>query len=150
MKAVIQRVRHASVTIDGVQVSSVNMGYLILLGVEQGDTKAEADKLVKKIPVLRIFEDENEKMNLSCLDVNGEILVVSQFTLCADCSHGRRPSFTKSAPPEEAEMLYEYFVDELKQAGVKKVDTGRFGADMKVDLLNDGPVTIILDSKDLK
>ncbi len=121
-----------------------------MLGVEQGDTKADADKLVKKIPVLRIFEDENEKMNLSCLDVDGEILVVSQFTLCADCSHGRRPSFTKSAPPAEAEMLYEYFVDELKKAGVKKVDTGRFGADMKVDLLNDGPVTIILDSKDLK
>lgn len=150
MKAVIQRVKHASVTIDGVQVSAVNMGYLILLGVEQGDIKADADKLVKKIPVLRIFEDENEKMNLSCLDVDGEILVVSQFTLCADCSHGRRPSFTKSAPPAEAEMLYEYFVEELKKAGVKKVETGRFGADMKVDLLNDGPVTIILDSKDLK
>ncbi len=150
MKAVIQRVKHASVTIDGVQVSAVNMGYLILLGVEQGDTKADADKLIKKIPVLRIFEDENEKMNLSCLDVDGEILVVSQFTLCADCSHGRRPSFTNSAPPKEAEMLYEYFVDELKKAGVKKVDTGRFGADMKVNLLNDGPVTIILDSKDLK
>ena len=150
MKAVIQRVKHAGVTIDNVKVSFVDKGFLILLGVEQGDTKADADKLVKKIPVLRIFEDENEKMNLSCLDVNGEILVVSQFTLCADCSHGRRPSFTKSAPPAEAEMLYEYFVDVLKKAGVKKVDTGRFGADMKVDLLNDGPVTIILDSKDLK
>ena len=147
MKAVIQRVKHAGVTIDNVKVSFVDKGFLILLGVEQGDTKADADKLVKKIPVLRIFEDENEKMNLSCLDVNGEILVVSQFTLCADCSHGRRPSFTKSAPPAEAEMLYEYFVDELKKAGVKKVDTGRFGADMKVDLLNDGPVTIILDSR---
>ena len=150
MKAVIQRVKHAGVTIDNVKVSFVDKGFLILLGVEQGDTKADADKLVKKIPVLRIFEDENEKMNLSCLDVNGEILVVSQFTLCADCSHGRRPSFTKSAPPAEAEMLYEYFVDELKKAGVKKVDTGRFGADMKVDLLNDGPVTIILDSEELK
>ena len=150
MKAVIQRVKHAGVTIDNVKVSFVDKGFLILLGVEQVDTKADADKLVKKIPVLRIFEYENEKMNLSCLDVNGEILVVSQFTLCADCSHGRRPSFTKSAPPAEAEMLYEYFVDELKKAGVKKVDTGRFGADMKVDLLNDGPVTIILDSKDLK
>lgn len=150
MKAVIQRVKHAGVTIDNVKVSSVDKGFLVLLGVEQGDTKADADKLVKKIPVLRIFEDENEKMNLSCLDVDGEILVVSQFTLCADCSHGRRPSFTRSAPPAEAEMLYEYFVEELKAAGVKKVDTGRFGADMKVDLLNDGPVTIILDSKDLK
>ena len=150
MKAVIQRVKHAGVTIDNVKVSFVDKGFLILLGVEQGDTKADADKLVKKIPVLRIFEKKKKKMNLSCLDVNGEILVVSQFTLCADCSHGRRPSFTKSAPPAEAEMLYEYFVDELKKAGVKKVDTGRFGADMKVDLLNDGPVTIILDSKDLK
>ena len=150
MKAVIQRVKHAGVTIDNVKVSSVDKGFLVLLGVEQGDTKADADKLVKKIPVLRIFEDENEKMNLSCLDVDGEILVVSQFTLCADCSHGRRPSFTRSSPPAEAEMLYEYFVEELKAAGVKKVDTGRFGADMKVDLLNDGPVTIILDSKDLK
>ena len=117
---------------------------MILLGVEQGDTKADADKLVKKIPVLRIFEDENGKMNLSCLDISGEILVVSQFTLCADCSHGRRPSFTASAPPDIANELYMYFVDELRKAGVKKVDTGEFGADMKVSLLNDGPVTIIL------
>ncbi|MCM1115169.1 MAG: D-aminoacyl-tRNA deacylase [Clostridium sp.] len=150
MKAVIQRVQHASVTIDNELVSSVNTGYLILLGVEQGDTKADADKLVKKIPYLRIFEDENGKMNLSCLDVAGEILVVSQFTLCADCAHGRRPSFINSAPPAEANALYEYLVDALRKSGVKKVDTGRFGADMKVDLLNDGPVTIILDSKDLK
>lgn len=150
MKTVIQRVKHSSVTIGGELAGSVEQGFMILLGVEQGDTKADADKLIKKIPVLRIFEDENGKMNLSCLDIDGEILVISQFTLCADCSHGRRPSFTKSAPPAEAEMLYEYFVDELKKAGVKKVNTGRFGADMKVELLNDGPVTIILDSKDLK
>ena len=150
MKAVIQRVSRASVTIDGEIVGSVNQGFMILLGVEQGDTKAEADKLIKKIPVLRIFEDENGKMNLSCLDISGEILVVSQFTLCADCSHGRRPSFIGSAPPDIANELYEYFVDQLKNSGVKKVETGRFGADMKVDLLNDGPVTIILDSKDLK
>lgn len=150
MKAVIQRVSRASVTIDGEIVGSVNQGFMILLGVEQGDTKAEADKLIKKIPVLRIFEDENGKMNLSCLDISGEILVVSQFTLCADCSHGRRPSFISSAPPDIANELYEYFVDQLKNSGVKKVETGRFGADMKVDLLNDGPVTIILDSKDLK
>lgn len=150
MKTVIQRVKHSSVTIDGEVAGSVEQGFMILLGVEQGDTKADADKLIKKIPVLRVFEDENGKMNLSCLDIDGEILVISQFTLCADCSHGRRPSFTKSAPPAEAEMLYMYFVDELKKAGIKKVDTGRFGADMKVDLLNDGPVTIILDSKDLK
>lgn len=150
MKAVIQRVSRASVTIDGEIVGSVNQGFLILLGVEQGDTKAEAEKLIKKIPVLRIFEDENGKMNLSCLDISGEMLVVSQFTLCADCSHGRRPSFIGSAPPDIANELYEYFVDQLKNSGVKKVETGRFGADMKVDLLNDGPVTIILDSKDLK
>lgn len=150
MKAVIQRVSNASVTIDGEIVGSVNQGFLILLGVEQGDTQAEADKLIKKIPVLRIFEDENGKMNLSCLDISGEMLVVSQFTLCADCSHGRRPSFIGSAPPDIANELYEYFVAQLKASGVKKVETGRFGADMKVDLLNDGPVTIILNSKDLK
>lgn len=150
MKAVIQRVTEADVTIDNETVGKINKGFLILLGVEKGDTSLDADKLVKKIPVLRIFEDENDKMNLSCLDIDGEMLVVSQFTLCADCSHGRRPSFTDSAPPNEANELYEYFVSELKRAGVKKVGTGRFGADMKVRLLNDGPVTIILDSKDLK
>lgn len=150
MKAVIQRVSHSSVTIDGKEVGKTDKGFMILLGVEQGDTKAEADKLVKKIPVLRIFEDENGKMNLSCLDVDGEILVVSQFTLCADCSHGRRPSFIGSAPPDIANELYLYFVDCLRKSGVKRVDTGEFGADMKVSLLNDGPVTIILDSKDLK
>lgn len=150
MKAVIQRVAHSSVVIDGREVGKTDKGFLILLGVEQGDKLAEADKLVKKIPVLRVFEDENGKMNLSCLDIDGEILVVSQFTLCADCSHGRRPSFTKSAPPDVANELYLYFVEELKRSGVKKVDTGEFGADMKVSLLNDGPVTIILDSKELK
>lgn len=150
MKAVIQRVAHSSVVIDGKEVGKTDIGFLILLGVEQGDTLAEADKLIKKIPVLRVFEDENGKMNLSCLDIDGEILVVSQFTLCADCSHGRRPSFTKSAPPDVANELYLYFVEELKRSGVKKVDTGEFGADMKVSLLNDGPVTIILDSKELK
>lgn len=150
MKAVIQRVINSNVKIDGEIVGSCNQGFMILLGVVQGDTKADADKLIKKIPNLRIFEDENGKMNLSCLDINGEMLVISQFTLCADCSHGRRPSFTNSAPPQEANELYEYFVDELKNAGVKRVETGEFGADMKVELINDGPVTIILDSKELK
>lgn len=150
MKAVIQRVSYSSVVIDSKEVGKTDKGLMILLGVEQGDTKADADKLVKKIPVLRIFEDENGKMNLSCLDIDGEILVVSQFTLCADCSHGRRPSFIGSAPPDIANELYLYFVDELRKTGVKKVDTGEFGADMKVSLLNDGPVTIILESKDLK
>ena len=120
MKAVIQRVSYSSVVIDGIEVGKTDKGFLILLGVEQGDTKEDADKLIKKIPVLRIFEDENGKMNLSCLDIDGEILVVSQFTLCADCSHGRRPSFIRSAPPDTANELYLYFVDELRKSGVKK------------------------------
>lgn len=150
MKAVIQRVKYSNVKIDGRVVGSCEKGFMILLGVFQGDTQADADKMIKKIPHLRIFEDENGKMNLSCLDVGGEILVVSQFTLCADCSHGRRPSFTASAPPDEANSLYEYFVEQLKNTGVKSVETGEFGADMQVELVNDGPVTIILDSKELK
>lgn len=150
MKAVLQRVKHSSVTIDGKKKSEIGQGFMILLGVVSGDTKEDADKLVRKIPVLRVFEDENGKMNLSCLDIDGEMLVVSQFTLCADCSYGRRPSFTDSAPPIEANELYEYVVEELKKAGVKSVQTGEFGADMQVELLNDGPVTIILDSKELK
>ena len=150
MKAVIQRVKHSSVTVDGELISKINNGFMILLGVMEGDTEEDANKLVKKIPNLRIFEDDNGKMNLSLLDTLGEILLVSQFTLCADCSHGRRPSFINSAPPKEATALYEYVADELKKAGVKDVKTGIFGADMKVDLLNDGPVTIILDSKELK
>lgn len=150
MKAVIQRVKHSSVTIDNKLKSEINQGFLILLGVVEGDTKEDADKLVKKIPVLRIFEDENEKMNLSCLDVGGEILLVSQFTLCADCSHGRRPSFINSAAPDKADELYEYVASQLEKSGVRAVKTGVFGADMQVELLNDGPVTIILDSKELK
>lgn len=150
MKAVIQRVKQSNVKIDGEIVGSCNQGLMILLGVCCGDTGTDADKLIKKIPNLRIFEDENGKMNLSCLDIDGEMLVVSQFTLCADCSHGRRPSFINSAPPDEANALYEYFTEQLKAAGVKSVETGRFGADMQVELINDGPVTIILDSKELK
>lgn len=149
MKAVIQRVTHSNVKIDGNIVGRCGQGFMILLGVMQGDSKDDADKLIKKIPNLRIFEDKNGKMNLSCLDIDGEMLVISQFTLCADCSHGRRPSFTNSAPPQEANELYEYFVEQLKLAGVKSVETGEFGADMQVELINDGPVTIILDSKEL-
>ena len=149
MKAVIQRVKYASVKIDGEIVGACNKGFMILLGVQQGDTKEDADKLLKKVPVLRIFEDENGKMNKSLIDVNGEALVVSQFTLLADCSHGRRPSFINSAPPEIANALYEYFVQGMKDAGVSRVETGEFGADMAVELLNDGPVTILLDSKEL-
>lgn len=150
MKAVIQRVINSKVDIQGKTVGKCHKGFMILLGVADGDTKSDADKLIKKIPVLRVFEDENGKMNLSCLDVNGEILVISQFTLCADCSHGRRPSFTSSAPPDVANELYEYFVEQLRLSGVKSVETGEFGADMQVHLINDGPVTIILDSKELK
>ncbi len=150
MKAVIQRVTHASVKVDGKTVGSCGQGFLILLGVMAGDDEKEADKLVNKTVNLRIFEDENGKMNLSSLDIGGEMLVVSQFTLCADCTHGRRPSFTPSAPPDEANRLYEYFVRRLKENGISHVETGVFGADMKVELLNDGPVTIILDSSELK
>lgn len=149
MKAVIQRVKYATVKVDNKIIGECKQGFMILLGVINGDTKEDADKLIKKIPVLRIFEDENGKMNKSLLDIDGEILVVSQFTLAADCSHGRRPSFTASAPPDIANELYEYLVGELKTAGVKSVQTGEFGADMAVELLNDGPVTIILDSKEL-
>lgn len=149
MKAVIQRVKYASVKVDNKIIGECKQGFMILLGVIDGDTKEDADKLIKKIPVLRIFEDENGKMNKSLLDIDGEILVVSQFTLAADCSHGRRPSFTASAPPDIANELYEYLVGELKTVGVKSVQTGEFGADMAVELLNDGPVTIILDSKEL-
>lgn len=150
MKEVIQRVSHASVKVGGKTVGSCENGFLILLGVMAGDEEKEADKLVNKTVHLRIFEDENGKMNLSALDTGAEMLVVSQFTLCADCTHGRRPSFTPSAPPQEAEKLYEYFVSQLKNNGISHVDTGIFGADMKVELLNDGPVTILLDSRELK
>lgn len=149
MKAVIQRVKYATVKVDNKIIGECKQGFMILLGVIDCDTENDADKLIKKIPVLRIFEDENGKMNKSLLDIDGEILVVSQFTLAADCSHGRRPSFTASAPPDIANELYEYLVGELKTAGVKSVQTGEFGADMAVELLNDGPVTIVLDSKEL-
>lgn len=150
MIAVIQRVSQASVTVDNGVVGEISKGFLILLGVAEGDEEVDVNKLMTKVPVLRVFKDENEKMNLSLLDIDGEALVVSQFTLCADCSHGRRPSFTKSAPPEKADRLYRMFTEKLKNSGVKKVANGVFGADMKVSLLNDGPVTIILNSKELK
>ncbi|MBR1761872.1 MAG: D-tyrosyl-tRNA(Tyr) deacylase [Eubacterium sp.] len=149
MKAVIQRVKCSKVDIDEKTVGEINQGFMILLGVVEGDTKEDADKLLKKVPFLRVFEDENGKMNLSCLDVDGEALVISQFTLAADCSHGRRPSFTNAAAPSEAIPLYEYFIEGMKKAGIKKVETGEFGADMQVHLINDGPVTIILDSQEL-
>lgn len=150
MKAVIQRVTKASVEVDGKIIGSCEKGFMILLGVMQGDTEADADKLAAKTVNLRIFEDENGKMNLSSLDTGAQMLVVSQFTLCADCSHGRRPSFIASAPPDEANRLYEYFVKKLGELGISHVQTGSFGADMQVSLINDGPVTIILNSEELK
>ncbi len=145
MKAWIQRVSSASVTIDGEKVAEIGLGYLVLLGVTHTDTAAEADKLADRIPVLRLFRDENEQMNLSLEDVGGEVIVVSQFTLYADTAHGRRPGFGNAARPELAEPLYERVVARLRERlGEKRVGTGRFGADMKVALLNDGPVSVEL------
>ncbi len=149
MKAVLQRVSNASVTIENKLVSSINQGFLILLGVEANDDEKEALALAKKISGLRIFTDENDKMNLSLADVDGEVLVVSNFTLCADCKKGRRPNFERAARGEAANSLYEFFCSTLQELGVKKVAKGVFGADMKVELLNDGPVTIIIDSLEL-
>ena len=146
MKAVIQRVSEASVTVDGAVVGAVKKGFLVLLGVMEGDTEADADVLAGKVARLRIFTDENDKMNLSVTDVDGEVLCVSQFTLCADVKKGNRPSFTPSAAPAEAERLYEYFMRRLKTEGVKNVERGVFGAHMEVRLLNDGPVTILFDT----
>ncbi len=146
MKAVIQRVTSADVKVDGKTVGSIGKGFLVLLGVMEGDTEKEAALMAQKIAKLRVFEDADEKMNLSVTDVDGEILSVSQFTLCADVKKGNRPSFTPSAKPDTANALYEKFNAFLLSEGVKNVETGIFGADMKVSLLNDGPVTIIFDT----
>lgn len=147
MRVVIQRVREASVTIQQETVSAIGNGLLILLGVEVNDTSVDADWLVKKIAQLRIFSDENGLMNKDILTIGGEILVISQFTLHAQYKKGNRPSFIKAARPDVAIPLYEYFVQQLSQAIAKPVATGVFGADMKVALVNDGPVTITMDSK---
>lgn len=144
MKGLIQRVKRASVTIDGKVYSKINQGILILLGVEKGDNEQNADKLADKLCKLRIFEDEDGKMNKSILDVNGEILIVSQFTLAGDCKKGTRPSFDKAELPQRANELYEYFVDLIKQKNIQ-VGTGVFGAMMDVELVNDGPVTFMLE-----
>ena len=144
MKALLQHVKRASVTVDGELISKINKGILIFLGVEKGDSEENADKLSEKITKLRIFEDENDKMNLSVTDVDGEILVVSQFTLCGDCKKGTRPSFDKAATPDIASELYEYFVKKLKEKNIK-VQTGKFRAMMDVELVNDGPVTFWLE-----
>ncbi len=146
MKAVIQRVTNANVTVEGKTVGEIGKGFLVLLGVAEGDSENEMELLAKKISEIRIFTDENDKMNLSLDKVDGEVLVVSQFTLCADTSHGRRPSFIKSAPAGLANELYEAFCQRLRDLGVSKVATGIFGADMAVSLVNDGPVTIIMDT----
>ncbi len=146
MRAVIQRVSRAAVVVNGLRIAAIDSGLLFLLGVEVGDDKKSAEYLAEKTAGLRIFEDDLEKMNLSVLDCAGEVLVVSQFTLLADCRKGRRPGFSAAAVPELAEPLCEYFVDQLKQQGVR-VQTGQFQADMAVDLINDGPVTILLDSR---
>ena len=147
MKIVIQRVAKASVTIDELKVASIKKGLLILLGIVNEDAQEDINFLVRKIANLRIFNDENEVMNNSLIDINGEVIVVSQFTLQAATKKGNRPSYIKAAKPEIAIPLYEKFVETLETILGKKVQTGKFGADMKVELLNDGPVTIIIDSK---
>ena len=144
MKLVIQRVKKSSVKVDNKLIGDIGKGFLVLIGVGQNDKKEVADYLVQKLIKLRIFEDEQGKMNLSIKDINGELLIISQFTLYADCSGGNRPSFTNAAKPEIANELYEYFIEKCKQENIK-VEKGIFGADMKVELLNDGPVTIILE-----
>lgn len=145
MKIVVQRVKNAQVEVDNKIVSKIGTGFLVLLGVTHKDTKKEADYLVKKLCNLRVFKDEKDKMNLSLKDVGGELLIVSQFTLYADCSQGNRPSFIEAAKPEQANELYEYFCNECEKNNIK-VKKGIFGADMKVELLNDGPVTIIIEN----
>ena len=150
MKAVLQRVTHANVVVDNELISEIKSGFLILLGVDNTDTKEDADVLSKKISGMRVFEDENGKMNLSLTEIGGSVLVISQFTLLADCRKGRRPSFVNAGAPDMANELYEYFCERIKNDGIEEVKKGIFGADMKVSLLNDGPVTILLDSKELK
>lgn len=145
MKFVIQRVTEASVTVENEVIGQIQKGFLVLIGVGQNDTKEIADRLVKKMIGLRIFEDKNGKTNLSLADVDGQLLLISQFTLYANCKKGNRPSFTESGAPAIAEELYEYIIEKCK-AFVPVVECGSFGADMKVQLLNDGPFTIILDS----
>lgn len=148
MKFVIQRVTHAEVEVEQEIIGSIQNGYLVLIGIAEDDNEEIADKLVKKLLGLRIFADENGKTNLSLKDVNGSLLLISQFTLYADCRKGNRPSFVNAGNPEKANELYEYIIKKC-HTEVPDVQTGSFGADMKITLLNDGPFTIILDSKDL-
>ena len=149
MIAIIQRVNHAEVTVDSESVGKCGKGFLILLGVAAGDTYADADVIIKKIPSLRIFTDSDDKMNLSLNDIGGEILAISNFTLLANCRRGNRPDYMGAEKPDAAAKMYDYFVNKLKES-VSHVATGIFGADMKIDAQNDGPVTIILDSNALR
>lgn len=148
MKFVIQRVKHASVSVDGQILGKIDKGFMVLIGICEADDEKIADKMVKKLIGLRIFEDENGKTNLDLHSVEGELLLISQFTLYANCKKGNRPSFVEAAKPEKANALYEYIISECRKQ-VEVVEKGEFGADMKVELLNDGPFTIILDSEEL-
>ncbi len=148
MKFVIQRVTHADVVVDGNELGRIGRGFMVLIGVSKEDDKAIADKMVDKMIKLRIFEDENGKTNLSLDDVGGELLLISQFTLYANCKKGNRPSFIDAGAPDEANALYEYIIERCKER-VNVVERGEFGADMKVSLLNDGPFTIVLDSSEI-
>ena len=148
MKLVIQRVTHASVTVDNNVIGKIGKGYMVLIGVSDTDTKEIADKMLDKMIKLRIFEDENGKTNLSLADVGGELLLISQFTLYANCKKGNRPSFIEAGSPDHANALYEYIIEKCKER-VDVVEQGEFGAEMKVELLNDGPFTVILDSEQI-
>jgi len=150
MRIVLQRVSEASVKIDNQLVGKISKGLLLLLGIEHEDEKSDADWLIQKVIGMRIFSDSDDKMNLSINEIKGEFLVVSQFTLHASTKKGNRPSFIQAARPEKAIPLYDYFCEQLQQVSESKVQTGKFGADMKVSLVNDGPVTIVIDSKDRK
>lgn len=147
MRVIVQRTSGAEVRIDGAVVGKIGRGFMLLVGVTYGDSEADADYLAKKVAQMRVFEDSEGKMNLGLKDVGGEVLSISQFTLYADCRKGNRPSFVNAARPETAEPLYQYFNKVLREQYGLRVETGRFGADMKVDFVNDGPVTIILDSQ---
>lgn len=148
MRFVIQRVQHANVNVNGEIIGQIDKGLLVFIGVTHTDTKEIADKMVKKLVNMRIFQDENDKTNLALADVNGQLLLISQFTLYADCKKGNRPSFVNAGKPDIANDLYEYIIECCKES-VPVVETGSFGADMKIELLNDGPFTIVLDSDDL-